>query len=300
MKKISTTPELKIFWNAFQNDYTNFMESNTLSLFMLLFNASNISKLKQTNDSKITILEAACGSGASLEYLCYQLNLKGIEADVYGTDLSSNMLEYTFNRMKNINFINLHYLNSQFENVNNNAKINLFLQEANNENMPFEENKFNLIISNLSLHLVSEPENMLQEMKRILKPEAFAYYSIWGRPENCLPFTVIPNNLKKAGVTLPNNRSNFHLSKDETLKELFNKVGITKYKITKTFIPFNFTEGKDFMFMMNGPSFSEMLKNCSNEEKENIRNNVLNDLDEVINGDEFLGIEAYLLRTAKF
>lgn len=300
MKKFSTTPELKSFWNNFQKDYTDHMEPNVLNLFIMLFNSSNIFKINQNLTGRKTILEAACGGGAGLEYLCWQLKQKEIEADVYGTDLSPNMLEATYNRMKKLDYINLEYSDSQMEKTNNNAKINLYLKEADNENLPFEENKFDLIISSLSLHLVADPEKMLLEIKRILKPEAFAYFSIWGNPENCLPFTVIPNNLKKANIVLPNNRSNFHLSKDKTLKELFNKTGISKFKISTTFIPFNFTDAKDFLFMMNGPSFSEMLKDCSDQEKENIKNSVINDLNDVIYGEKFLGIEAFLIRTAKF
>lgn len=300
MKKVSTTSELKLFWNNFQKDYTTHMESNVLNLFIMLFNSSNILKINQISNGRKTIIEAACGGGAGLEYLCWQLKQKEIEADVYGTDLSPSMLEFTYNRMKNLEFINLEYLDSHMEKINNNAKINLYLKEANNENMPFEENKFDLVISSLSLHLVENPEKMLLEVKRIMKPEANAFFSIWGKPENCLPFTVLPNNLKKANITLPNNRSNFHLSKEETLKELFNKTGISKFKISSTFIPFNFTDAKDFLFMLSGPSFSEMMKNCSEQEKENVKNNVINDLNEVIYGEKFLGIEAFLIKTAKF
>lgn len=300
MKKVSNTNELKIFWNNFQKDYTNHMEMNVLNLFIMLFNSSNIFKLNQNSSGRKTILEAACGGGAGLEYLCWQLKQKEIEADVYGTDLSPNMLETTYNRMKKLDYINLEYLDSQFEKTNNNAKINLFLKEADNENLPFEESKFDLILSSLSLHLVADPEKMLLEIKRILKPEAYAHFSIWGRPENCLPFTVLPNNLKKANIVMPNARSNFHLSKEETLKELFNKAGISKFKISTTFIPFNFTDASEFLFMLSGPSFSEMLAGCTEEEKEKIKNNVLNDLNEVIYGEKFLGIEAFLIRTAKF
>ncbi len=300
MKKISLTSELKLFWNDFQKDYTKYMETNVLNLFIMMINASDIFKTNQNSRTKKTILEAACGSGGGLEYLCFQLHQRQIDADIYGTDLSPNMLEYTYNRLRNLNFINLEYPESSFEKINNKSKINLILKEADNENLPFEENKFDYIISSLSLHLVSDPEKMLLEMKRILKPEAFAQYSIWGRPENCLPFTVIPNNLKKANIIFNNGRSNFHLSKEETLKELFNKTEITKYKISSTFIPFNFNEGKEFLFMLNSPSYKEMMKDCSESEKEDIRNKVIKDLDDVINSHEYLGIEAFLIRTAKF
>lgn len=310
MKKIPTTQELKVFWNNFQRDYVTFMEMNTLNLSTIMYNSSNIFRNNGPNKNRKIILEAGCGGGTALEYLLHQLHRKEIEADVWGTDLSPNMLDFSYNRLKNINYINMEYIQNNNENnseekkvyekINNNAKINLYLKEADNENMDFEENKFDVIVASLSLHLVNDPLKMLKEFKRILKPDALAYYSIWGRPENCITFTVIPNNLKKAGIILPNNRSNFHLSNEEILKENIDKAGITNYKIMKTFIPFDFEQGKEFDFMMNGPSFSELFKECPPEKQEEVKKNIVDDLDAVIKSHEFLGMEAFILRTAKF
>ena len=298
MKKISTSEELKVFWNHFQTDYTNFMEYNVLNLFTMLFNSSNI--LRSKNNNKKYILEAACGSGAGLNYLCNQLHYKNIEADVFGTDISSSMLNETYHKLKNNPFINLHYLDSRYEKIDNNSKINLYLKESDNENLSFEDNKFDLIISSLSLHLVSNPDKMINEFKRIVKEDGYSLYSIWGKPENCLPFTILPNTLKKYNVVLPNSRSNFHLSNEDTLKTLIFNAGIKKYKISTTFIPFDFTEGKEFLFIFNGPSNKEMTKNCSEEELEMIKRDFVEKLDEEINSDRFFGIEAFIIRTEKF
>jgi ubiquinone/menaquinone biosynthesis C-methylase UbiE len=302
MKKVSTTQELKSFWNNFQKDYTSVMEPNLLSLFILLFNSSRI--LAPNNNLKyqrLIILEEGCGGGAGLEYIITQLNSRDIEADIYGTDISNYMLDHAYDRLKNYNSINLEFLDSEKHlKINNNTKINLFLKEADNEKLPFEDNKFDLIIASLSLHLVSDPDSMIKESKRVLKNGASAHFSIWGKPENCLPFTIIPNNIKKAGVVLPEDkRSNFHLSNPVVLRDLFSRNEIQKYKIQTSFIPFNFLKGEDYLIMLNGPSFIEMMKNLSEEEKENVRKNIAGEINEKINSEEYFGIEAYLLKYDK-
>jgi ubiquinone/menaquinone biosynthesis C-methylase UbiE len=309
-KKIPSTQELKLFWNTFQKDYTKIIEPNMQSLFVLLFNSSNIlnpfnNKNQNQNKNKKIILEPACGGGAGLEYMCNELHKRNIEADIYGTDISNNMLDYTFNRLKNTDYINIDFIDKDYNNkkICNNAKINLYLKEADNENMPFEENKFDMIIANLSLHLVSNPDKMLKECKRLLKPQAdsFAYFSIWGRHEYSLPYTVIANNLKKANIELPNERSNFHLSKHEKLRDLFERNGIKKFKIQTTFIPYNFTKGEDFLFMLkNGFNIDDIIKDCTEEKKKEIINNIVKDVDNAINGEGFFGAEAFILRSAKF
>ena len=302
MKKASTSQELKSFWNNFQFDYTSVMEPNLLSLFILLFNSSKIlAPNNNLNNERLIILEEGCGGGAGLEYIINQLNSRNIEADIYGTDLSNQMLDHAYDRLKNCGLINLEYLDSEKHlKINNNSRINLFLKEADNEKLPFEDFKFDLIIASLSLHLVNDPDSMIKESKRVLKNGASAHFSIWGRPENCLPFTIIPNNIKKAGVVLPEDkRSNFYLSNPVIIRDLFFRNEIQKYKIQSSFIPFNFLKGEDYLIMTNGSSFIEMMKDLSDEEKENVRKNIANELDEKINSEEYFGIEAYLLKFDK-
>ena len=159
---------------------------------------------------------------------------------------------------------------------------------------------FDLIISSLSPHLVTNPDKMLVEFKRVLKEDGYAYYSIWGRPENCDIFTVIPKTLKKHYIPLPEIRSNFHLFSEEILKNLIFKAGINEFKISTTFIPFDFTEGKEFYFMINAPSFSEMMACCSEDKKDLIKNEIINEYDKYIKTNKFFGIEAFIIKTGKF
>ena len=89
------------------------------------------------------VLDVGCGTGSQLEL--YQR----YKCDLYGIDLSPSMLEMARERLGDT------------------AK----LKHSNATNMPYEDNKFDLVISMLSLHEMS-PETrsaIMNEVKRVLK-----------------------------------------------------------------------------------------------------------------------------------
>lgn len=91
------------------------------------------------------VLDVGCGTGSHLElYQRYECNL-------YGIDLSPSMLEVARVRLGD--------------------SIPLDLGDATN--MPYEDHKFDLIISMLSLHEMAQQtrSGVLSEMKRVLKDD---------------------------------------------------------------------------------------------------------------------------------
>jgi len=93
----------------------------------------------------MSILDVGCGTGSQLEL--YQR----YKCDLYGIDLSPSMLEIARERLGDT------------------AKLEL----SNATNMPYEDNKFDLVISMLSLHEMS-PETrsaIMNEVKRVLKSD---------------------------------------------------------------------------------------------------------------------------------
>lgn len=93
----------------------------------------------------MNILDVGCGTGSHLElYQRYQCNL-------YGIDLSPSMLDVARDRLGD---------SSQLE-----------LGDATD--MPYEDDKFNLVISMLSLHEMSPDTRsaVLNEIKRVLKSD---------------------------------------------------------------------------------------------------------------------------------
>jgi ubiquinone/menaquinone biosynthesis C-methylase UbiE len=51
------------------------------------------------------------------------------------------------------------------------ASVRVSFEKGNAEDMPFEDDTFDLVISNNTLHLVEHPVSMFDEIQRVLKPQ---------------------------------------------------------------------------------------------------------------------------------
>lgn len=71
---------------------------------------------------------------------------------------------------------------------------------ANNESLPFADEQFDCYISNLSLHIVTNPINQLKEALRVTKPGTRFGFSVWGRRDNFNFDKVTDELLKKYGA----------------------------------------------------------------------------------------------------
>jgi len=123
---------------------------NIAGIYDRLFESMNrglrLAGIRMFRPSKgMNILDVGCGTGSHLElYQRYECNL-------YGIDLSPSMLAVARVRLGD--------------------SIQLDLGDATN--MPYEDHKFDLIISMLSLHEMAEQtrSGVLSEMKRVLKDD---------------------------------------------------------------------------------------------------------------------------------
>ena len=123
---------------------------NIAGIYDRLFENMNrglrIAGIRMFRPSKgMNILDVGCGTGSHLElYQRYECNL-------YGIDLSPSMLEVARVRLGD--------------------SIQLDLGDATN--MPYEDHKFDLIISMLSLHEMAQQtrSGVLSEMTRVLKDD---------------------------------------------------------------------------------------------------------------------------------
>lgn len=87
------------------------------------------------------ILDVGCGTG---NILCKLVNG---ERELFGIDLSENMVSECSKRVKNY------------------AEIKV----ADAEHIPYQDNFFDVLICNASFHHYPHPEEVLKEMKRVLK-----------------------------------------------------------------------------------------------------------------------------------
>lgn len=293
MKKIFNSAELKIFWDSFEKLYSTRINYNFQSVFV---NMCNITDL-HCDTGKNNILELSIGPGTGLAYLYSILNKRKVT--IYGTDISTNMLNTSFNNLVNLNGINLNYGSNKVNNDKTDVLINL--EECDNENLNiFENKKFDILLSNLSLHLVENPDLMLQESSRVLKDDGVACFSIWGRPENSLNFTIIPNTLKKFGIPLPYERSNFHISNIDKLKDLVLINGFTKFNYCYTTVGLNIKTPDEFLFMIESPNFRSIFSKIEEKLKEEIIADILLELDKIINvNNQMISTEIIIIRCAK-
>ncbi|OMJ81688.1 hypothetical protein SteCoe_17797 [Stentor coeruleus] len=192
-----TISELESFWNEFQSDY-----ESKLGNTMTLFNHSLIHMLNTNSAS--SILELGCGPGLGTLSLFRKLQDEGnTKASITACDLSPAMIECARKKLPN--------------------SINL--RVANSENLPFEDGSFDRILAGMSLNLVPNPQTMLSEIFRVLKPGGRVALSVWGRAEESFALTVFNQASSKVGLEVPNARSNFYLGTIPVLKPMVKQTG---------------------------------------------------------------------------
>jgi ubiquinone/menaquinone biosynthesis C-methylase UbiE len=289
MKKVMNSTELKLFWDTFQKNYEKNIGLNIHPPYLAMCNISKITEKK-------SILELSVGPGTGLYELCNLLKNKSCQ--IYGTDISSNMLDASYKRLQNNPNINLFY---QDKVVNNNSSLSINLQECDNENLKnFQDDMFDVVISNFSLHLVSSPENMLKESSRVLKNNGISVFSIWGRPEFSQYFTIIPNVMKKLNIPLPEMRTNFHISKVEKLRQIVMENGYTQFNYCYLFCPFDILKPEDYFYMLDSPNYKPIMDSLSDKEKIDVLNEISKEVDIILSQkEELIGTEALIIACRK-
>lgn len=101
----------------------------------------------------------------------------------------------------------------------------VFISEENCEALTsIPDNHFDHIIGNLVIHLTPDPEIMVSEVHRILKPGGTAAFSVLWNFDECTFFSL-KQNLYVSRYSMDDQefRSMFHLDSTDSLKKLFSK-----------------------------------------------------------------------------
>jgi ubiquinone/menaquinone biosynthesis C-methylase UbiE len=126
------------------------------------------------------VLDLGCGNGYLLEIFAHRYP----ESKLYGTDLSPALVELARNRL------------------NGKAKIN---QASANDPLPFDDHFFDIITMTDVIEHLKEPDKVLQQMKRILRPDgrAIITYPCGSLYRLFIPFAEKFPKSKVARVFLP-------------------------------------------------------------------------------------------------
>ena len=224
--------ELRETWDKFAESYSNNVEYSTLQGSTVLYTQTRSKYGKK-------IIEAGIGPGIGTRLFALVYMQPG--AVYYCSDISPEMINIVaknFNtsdlgKWDNISMTVLE--ESKMHNVEDfdstNLTKRLFATPANNEKMPFPDASFDRYISGISMMAVDNHMNQIKEAYRILENGGIAGFSVWGRKENSLTFSVMPEAMKNLGIvttTVPPNF--FKLNDDAKLKSDLESVGFTCVK----------------------------------------------------------------------
>ena len=135
-------------------------------------------------------------------------------------DISSNMITATHKRFSNlIKNKELDFHITPFDQKI--FKKQLVIKEQNCEDLSqYPDNFFDVIFGNFVIHLVENPDKMIKEVKRVLKPEGKIMFSVLADYENSSFFFVYQDLLMEFGKPQGEHRSIFHLGKQKNLETL--------------------------------------------------------------------------------
>ena len=112
----------------------------------------------------------------------------------------------------------------------------IYACRANNELLPFKDESFTAYLASLSLMIVDNPRKQLEETYRVLKPGSTAVFTIWGKREESLQFTIIEEVFKEylpaeEVQKITEQKSNFDFYYNFPIKETLEEIGFTKLKL---------------------------------------------------------------------
>ena len=144
------------------------------------------------------ILDMSCGAGKILQEL-YQKNHK---LSLYGTDISETVIAEAKVNSPTINF-----------------------QPASSTDLPFPENKFDIVICSMSLHHYAKLNQTLTELNRVLKINGAAYI-----------MEIFPGtNVSQSIYNLIKCREPYHFEKFYIAEEIISKCSKLDWRLEQSY-----------------------------------------------------------------
>lgn len=153
------------------------------------------------------VLDVACGTGVLARFAQERVGEKG---SVTGVDINDGMLAVAEKKAPNIEW-----------------------RKASAENLPFEDNSFEKVVSQFGLMFFEDRIKALKEMRRVLKPDGILAVAVWDSLENSPGYAKMTEILKNlfGDQTAATLEAPFVLGDKNILSELFAEAGMEEAKI---------------------------------------------------------------------
>ena len=217
-------------WGKSPNGWAEVQEPLHKPLWEAMLNATEVG-------TDTTLLDVGCGSGGS------SVLAKERGAEVHGIDVAEGLLSYAIQRVPKGIF-----------------------QVADIENLPYEDNMFDVIFAANSLQYSEDRIAALQELKRVCKPNGRIIAGLFGQPER-VDYRVVFKAVRDTMPEPPKGGGPFELSMPDKLEALFADAGLINIKSGEVNCPFEYENFESFWYgnVSAGP-FQGMLQMVSENE----------------------------------
>lgn len=166
-----------------------------------------------------SILDLCCGHGNATEALVEA------GAEVTGLDFSPAMLARAQNLVPSASFV-----------------------EGDAANLPFDNNSFDAVVCNVGFGHLPDPDAVLSEISRVLRPAGIAAMTSWREPEFSASFQIVFGAVKAHGDPgLAPPAPDFHLfSKREDARQALAAAGLKNPRFTDIDSAFRFSDPSSF------------------------------------------------------
>lgn len=156
---------------------------------------------------KHQVLDIACGTGVLAQEVASRLSTPG---QVTGIDSNPGMLSVAMEHNREIQW-----------------------EQGPAENLPFQDQHFDIVLCQFGLMFFSDRVKAVQEMARVLKPGGRMLVAVWDALENIPAYSKSVSTIEKYGGSKAREALNspFELGDKDVLRSTFNEAGVSDIAI---------------------------------------------------------------------
>ena len=254
MSSSSSSNSMAQKWSETANSYFKYFEPSSLVAGRFMFNVMKM----QFQSEPLKILEAGCGAGGAAKELL--TNLNGLSLDhLYVTDIAHGMLEKAKEKLDGMDKVTI--------------------EKSDFTKFHYGDSSMDRYYANMCLHYAPDPDAVLKEAHRVLKPGGIAGFTVWGDASKSPLMTIVPDVLHDFGLDPkdPSKRSSFHLGNDDTaLRQKVLDLGFSKCTLIhypgamECFEPASYVE----LIIDGAASTKKQIESFSEEDQKRVRQEV--------------------------